>query len=114
MSEHTFDDAARALETRDTLRGTFEIGGEEYPLEVQEPTLGELDELEADLGEEAGEEELIRELIDRYLVRPEVDADDTGISKLRPLFEGMQAAFQGGDVFDDAEAAMPLDDEGNA
>jgi hypothetical protein len=112
MSENSFEDAARALESRETLRGSFSIADDHYPLEVQEPTLGELDELEAELGADAGEEELIRELIDRYLVRPEIDATDTGISKLRPLFEGMQDAFQGGDVFDDAEDAMPLD-QGN-
>lgn len=113
MSENSFEDAARALESRETLRGTFEVGEETYPLEIQEPTLGELDELEAELDPEAGEEELIRELTDRYLVRPEIDSAETGISKLRPLFEGMQDAFQGGDVFDDAEDAMPLN-EGNA
>jgi len=114
MSGHSFEDAARALETRETLRGSFEIGGESYPLEVREPTLGELDELETELGEDAGEEELIRELIGRYLENPDVDAADTGISKLRPLFEGMQAAFQGGDVFDDAEEAMPIEGNGQA
>jgi len=112
MPGHSFEDAARALESRETLRGSFEIGGESFPLEVREPTLGELDELETELGDDAGEEELVRELVDRYLEKPEIEATDTGISKLRPLFEGMQDAFQGGDAFDAAEEAMPMEGNG--
>ena len=107
-----YEDARRALETREKLEDTFEVNGQEYPLEVQEPTLGELEDLEDDLGEDADEEELIQEMIDRYLLMPEVDPAEMGVSKLRPLFEGMQAAFQGGDTFEAAEAEMPLD-EGN-
>ena len=107
--DHDFEDAARALETRETLEGTFTVGGETYPLVVEEPTLGELEELEDDLGEDADEEAVIRRMIENYLVDPEVDPDAMGVSKLRPLFEGMQEAFQNGEAFEAAEAEMPLD-----
>ena len=112
MTEHTLDDAARALETRETLRGTFAVAGEEYPLEVREPTLGELEEIESDIGTEADEVEAIREIVARYLEAPDVAVDDVGISKLRALFDGMREAWEAGDAFDEAEDAMPLD-EGN-
>ena len=110
--DHDFEDAARALETRETLEGTFSIKGETYPLVVEEPTLGELEDLEDDLDEDADEEAVIREMVENYLVDPEVNANAVGVSKLRPLFEGMQEAFQDGDAFEAAEAEMPLD-EGN-
>jgi len=113
MTENTLEDTARALQTRDTLDGSCTLGGEEHQIRVREPTLGELDELEAELADDAGEEELFREFVSRYLVAPDIDPADIGISKLRPLFEGMQAAFADGDVFEDAEDAMPLN-EGNA
>jgi len=107
-----FDDAARALQSRDILTGSFEIGDSEFPLRVREPTLGELEELEADIGTEADEVEAIREIVARYLKAPEVAVDDVGISKLRALFDGMREAWETADAFDEAEAAMPLD-EGN-
>jgi len=112
MSDKSFDDAARALESRDTLRGSFELRNDEYPLEVREPTLDELEDLEAGLEDEADEVEAIREMADRYLIAPEVDPGSVGISKLRALFDGMRDAWEAGDAFDEAEAAMPID-EGN-
>ena len=107
-----YEDAQRALETREKLENTFQLNGQEYPLKVQEPTLGELDDIEAGLGDDADEETVIREVIDRYLLEPEIDPDAMGVSKLRPLFEGMQEAFQNGEAISNAEAEMPLD-EGN-
>ena len=110
MTDHTLDDAARALESRDTLTGTFAVGGEEYPLEVREPTLSELEELEADLNEQADEVEAIRAMVERYLLAPEIAPGSVGISKLRALFDGMREAWEAGDAFDNAEAEMPLED----
>lgn len=111
MSENTFDDAARALESRDVLRGSFELRGETFPLELREPTLGELDEIERELSDDAEEIELYRELIDRYLETPEVDPDDMGVGKLEALFTGMRRAWEESDVIDEATEQMPL--EGN-
>jgi hypothetical protein len=115
MTDHTdterrtdFDAAARALETRDTLRGEFTINGETYDLLIREPTLGELQELEDDLGGEADEAEAIREMVDEYLEQPQIDPDAVGVSKLFALFEGMREAWQAADVFDEAESEMPI------
>lgn len=113
MTDKTFDDAARALESRETLRGTFRAGGEEYPLEVREPTLDELEEIETGIADDADEVEAIREMVSRYLERPAVDPGDIGIAKLRLLFEAMKDAWESGEAFEAAEQAMPLDDEGN-
>jgi len=108
MAEHTLDEAARALQTRDVLSGTFELRGEEYPLEAAEPTLDELEELEQNI-EADGEIEEMRALIDRYLDAPDVDAGTIGVGKLRALFEGMTQAWNDMDEFDEAEEAMPVD-----
>lgn len=108
MSDHSYDDAARALETRDVLAGTFEVGGEEYPLETREPTLGEIEQMEADL-EDTDELEQIRAFVDEYLEAPSVDPDKLGLSKLRALFGGMRAAWNDMETIEEAEAAMPVD-----
>jgi len=108
-----FDDAARALETRDVLRGEFELNGESYPLETLEPTLGEIEELEAELGDDSDELEQIREFVDNYLEAPAVAPDDLGLSKLRALFEGMREAWNNMDRIEDAEEAMPVE-QGNS
>ena len=104
-----FDDAARALETRDVLRGEFELNGESYPLETLEPTLGEIEELEAELGDDSDELEQIREFVDSYLEAPAVNPDDLGLSKLRALFEGMREAWNNMDTIEDAEEGMPVE-----
>lgn len=111
--EHTFDDAARALETRETLRGSVELGGEQYPIEVREPTLDELEDIEHGIGSDADEVEAIREMVDRYLEAPDIAAGDIGISSLRALFDAMRDAWEAGEAFEAAEDQMPLD-EGNA
>ena len=108
MSDHSYDDAARALETRDVLAGTFEVGGEEYPLETREPTLGEIEQMEADL-EDTDELEQIQAFVDEYLEAPRVDPDKLGLSKLRALFDGMRAAWNDMETIEDAEAAMPVE-----
>jgi hypothetical protein len=111
MPDNTFDDAARALETRDTLTGSFELSGERYPLKLQEPTLGELEEIDAELAEGAEEVEAIRQITDQYLIEPQVDVDSIGIGKLRSLFIAMRECWGDMENFETAEEEMPL--EGN-
>jgi len=111
MSDNTFDDAARALESRDVLRGSFDLRGETYPLELREPTLGELDEIEQGLSDDAEDIDLYRELVGRFLEAPDVAADDMGIGKLEALFAGMREAWDNSDVIEEATKQMPL--EGN-
>jgi len=108
---HDFDDAARALETRQMLDGSFSVNGNEYPLRVQEPTLGELEDIDAESGPGAGEAEVIRRIADRYLEAPAVDVDEIGVSKLFALFEGMRETWEQSDAFADAREEMPV--EGN-
>jgi hypothetical protein len=109
MSDTNFDDAARVLESRDSLTGSFELNGDEYPLKVQEPTLGELEAIEDGLGDNADETDAIKEIADEYLLAPEVDVREIGVSKLFALFDGMRETWQQSDAFDEAEAEMPLE-----
>jgi hypothetical protein len=108
---HDFDDAVRALETRQMLDGSFSVNGNEYPLRIQEPTLGELEDIDAESGPDAGEAEVIRRIADRYLEAPAVDVDEIGVSKLFALFEGMRETWEQSDAFADAREEMPV--EGN-
>jgi len=108
---HDFDDAARALETRQILDGSFSLDGDEYPLRIQEPTLGELEDIDDEAGPDADEAEIIREIADRYLEAPVVDVDEIGVSKLFALFEGMRETWEQSDAFANAREEMPV--EGN-
>jgi len=110
-NDHNFDDAARALQTRQILDGSFELDGDEYPLRIQEPTLGELEDIDEESGENADEAEIIRRIADRYLEAPAVDVDEIGVSKLFALFDGMRATWEQSDAFADARQEMPV--EGN-
>jgi len=109
--DYDFDDAARALETRQILDGSFSIDGDEYPLRIQEPTLGELEEIDAESGPDADEAEVIRRIVDRYLEAPVVDVDEIGVSKLFSLFKGMRQTWEQSDAFANAREEMPV--EGN-
>jgi hypothetical protein len=109
----TFDDAQRALETRDKLRGSFEIAGDTYPIELREPTLGELEDIDSRLSSGADESEAIREIVDEFLIAPEIDPDTIGVGKLRSLFVGMRETWMESDDIDAATAEMPLE-EGNS
>lgn len=109
--DSAFDEAARALETRDQLQGSFELGGETYPLELREPTLGELEGIDAELADGADEAEAIRRIVDEFLVAPDIDADAIGVGKLRALFVGMRETWEELGEFEDAREEMPL--EGN-
>jgi hypothetical protein len=104
-----FADTRRALESRDKLEGTFEIDGREYPIELVEPTLDELEEIDEEIGDSADESEAIKLMIDRYLERPAVNADEIGISKLFALFEGMRDTWQGTGQFEQARQEMPVE-----
>jgi len=110
-NDYNFDDAARALQTRQMLDGTFKLDGDEYPLRIQEPTLGELEDIDEESGENADEAEIIRRIADRYLEAPAVDVDEIGVSKLFALFDGMRETWEQSDAFADARQEMPV--EGN-
>jgi hypothetical protein len=104
-----FADTRRALESRDKLEGTFEIDGREYPIELVEPTLDELEDIDEQIGDDGDEAEAIRMMIDEYLERPVVDPDQIGVSKLFAVFEGMRDCWQGNGQFEDARGEMPVE-----
>jgi len=113
MTANTLDDAARVLDSRSVLDGTWTYNGEEYPLTTIEPTLGEIEELEAELGDGSDELEQIRVFLEKYLKSPEKDPDELGLTKLRALFEGMREAWNDMEQIEDAEEAMPVE-QGNS
>jgi hypothetical protein len=104
-----FTDTARALETRDKLDGSFEIGGQSYPIQLREPTLGELEGIDAELSDEADEVDAIRRIVDEFLVAPDIDPDDIGVGKLRSLFVGMRETWESSDDIEAATEEMPLE-----
>jgi len=59
-----------------------------------------------------GETPYIQSIIDEKLVRPDVDVDNTGYSKLRAIFEGIMQTWQESKTVANAKDEMPLD-EGN-
>lgn len=108
-----FDETAAVLTDRATFDGVVELNGQQLPIRVREPQLGELDAIEEDLPDDAEEVDAAREMIDRYLERPEIDAVDLGITRAMALFVGMRETWQQADAFEAATDEMPLDNEGN-
>lgn len=109
----SFEEGAALLTDRATFEGTVQIDGATIPIEVDEPTLGELEEIEAGLPDDAEEVDVAREMIDKYLERPDIEATTLGITRALALFAGLQQTWQQADAFQDAKAEMELP-EGNA
>lgn len=128
----------------DRIEGTWEVDGEEYALITEDTTKGTLSlieeygrvadqamqaddpsELPDDLGDDLDnfpwededsddDKDWLESVIDEKLIKPEVDADEAPVRKLRALFEGMMDAWGEGKLVKDAKDEMPLeDDEGN-
>lgn len=105
--------ADAATQDRQTLSETIRgPDGEAYRLEVREPTIGEIERLERrEQDGDLSEIDVVRELWDRYLVAPDLDPDDVGVSWVETITTGMYRAFGGGD---EIEAALDeLAVEGN-
>lgn len=113
-TETSFSDAAAALTERATFDGTVELGGQKLPIRVREPELGELEAIEADLPEDAEDVDVAREMIDEYLVRPDINPGELGITRALALFTGMRNTWQQSEAFEEARAELELDEEGNA
>jgi hypothetical protein len=103
---------ADALTGRSTLETTVKLDGDSLPVEMREPDLGELDAIEEDLPEDAEDIDVAREMIDRLLLKPEVNAEDIPMSRALALMAEMQSAIQSSDAVQRAQEQMPLD-EGN-
>jgi len=99
MSEDTpeavsFEEGAALLTDRATFEGTVQIDGATIPIEVDEPTLEELEEIEAGLPEDAEEVDVAREMVDRYLVRPDIEPETLGITRALAVFAGLPQTWQ--------------------
>lgn len=107
-----FSEAADLLTEQATFDGTAELEGQQLPIRVREPQLGELEELEADLPEDAEEVDVAREMVDEFLIKPEIDANDLGVTRAMSLFLGMRSTWQQADAFEEARDDLPVD-QGN-
>lgn len=103
---------ADALTGRSTLETTVHLEGDSLPIEMREPDLGELNEIEEDLPDDAEDIDVAREMVDRLLLKPEVEPEDIPMSRALALMAEMQAAIQESDAVQRAQEQMPLD-EGN-
>jgi hypothetical protein len=107
-----FSDTADALTSDSTLETTLSLEGDTLPVKMREPDLGELDEIEEDLPDDAEDIEVAREMIRRLLIKPEVSAADIPMSRALALMAEMQSAIQDSDAVQHAQEQMPLD-QGN-
>ncbi|QLH82459.1 hypothetical protein [Halosimplex pelagicum] len=113
MTEHTTDDTAEWLQSKDTIEATLHVDGDELPIEVEDITRDELDALESQAQEGPdAEDEAIRNAIREYLDEPDVDPDEMPMRKRSVLWFAMQQAWSG---VEDIQAAMDeIDLPGNA
>jgi hypothetical protein len=111
-TEMGFDEAADLLSERATFDGTATLEGRQLPIRVREPELGELEEIEANLPDDAEEIDAAREMIDEYLIQPDIEPATLGITRALAIFAGMQQTWQQTEAFTDARDALELD-EGN-
>jgi len=103
---------ANALTGRSTLETSVELDGESHPLKIREPDLGELNDIEGELPDDADDVDVAREMINRFLLQPEVPPGDIPMSKALALMAEMQSAIQQSDAVQQAQEKMPLN-EGN-
>lgn len=104
---------AEALSGRTTFEGTVDIDGEALPIKVQEPTIEGLEEIEEErTPEDADEVDIAKEMINEYLVEPDISAASLGVTRALKLFAAMQETFQQAGAVAEARDEMPLD-EGN-
>jgi len=106
MDDHA---AAEALTQRQHFDHYVEVDGDQIPITVREPTLGELEEIEQGLPDDAEEIDAARRIIDRYLEAPAIDANDLPMGRAMALFYAMQEAWQQSDVFEQAREEMPVE-----
>jgi len=107
-----FGEAADLLTEQATFDGVVELEGQKLPIRVREPQLGELEELEAELPDDAEDVDVAREMVDEFLIRPEIDPSTLGVTRAMSLFIGMRSTWQQADAFEEAREALELD-QGN-
>lgn len=108
FSEEKWQQAQSVAESRDEYIGEWNWGGETLPLKTEAPSVGELEDIESRLEDAGQEEEVMEELVDEYLVKPEVDADNIDSPKLGALFAGLQVAWSDAVDTSEIEERMPV------
>lgn len=108
MTERDYDAAAQVLTSQETFEGEADISGELVPIEVREPTIGELNDLQDELPEDAKDVDAARAMIDDFLVRPAINGEDVGMTKALALFAEMQSTLQQSDAVANAKEQMPV------
>lgn len=102
---------ADILTSRDRLEGTATIGNDEIDVVTTAPTIGELQDLDDQIGENPGEEaELILATIDDHLIKPDVEAEDIPLNNVMALWVDLQQIWAQNDRI---EEAMQELDTGN-
>ena len=110
------DSAANALtSTDDLVESTFSLQGTEYPMTIRDTTEEQLEELErVEEEEELSDLDAKRRVIDKYLVKPDVDADRIkNPRKVNALFTAMIATWSGATDIRQAFDEMALNNSGN-
>jgi len=110
-SDSAWQEAQTVAEQRETYIGEWNWNGKTLPLKTEAPSIGELEDIEGRLEDAGQEEEVMQEIVDSYLVKPEVDATDIDSPKLGALFAGLQVAWSDAVDTSEIEDRMPL--EGN-
>jgi len=110
-SDEKWQQAQQVAESRETYIGEWNWGGDTLPLKTEAPSIGELEDIESRLEDAGQEEEVMGELVDKYLVKPEVDPSEIDSPKLGALFAGLQVAWSDAVDTSEIEERMPL--EGN-
>lgn len=109
----TRQDAESILTSRSTFEAEVSLNDEQtVEIEVREPKLDELDEIDAELPDEAQEVDYARAFIDEFLSAPDVAGSQMGMTKALAVFSAMQQAIQRSDAIENARAEMDLA-EGN-
>jgi|APHM01.1.fsa_nt_gi hypothetical protein len=117
MSEHNADtdigfaEGADLLTDDATFDGVVEVNGQRLPIRVREPKLGELEELEAGLPDDAEDVDVAREMVDEFLVKPDIDPSTLGVTRAMSLFLGMRETWEQAEAFERAREELQI--EGN-
>lgn len=110
-SDEKWQEAQTVAESRETYLGEWNWNGDTLPLKAEAPSIGELEDIEERLEDAGQEEEVMGELVGKYLVKPEVDPANIDSPKLGALFAGLQVAWSDAVDTSEIEERMPL--EGN-
>ena len=106
--EEVWEHAQNVAESRGTYIGKWTWSGDTLPLKAKAPSVGELEDIEERLDDAGQEEEVMEELINDYLVKPEIDASSVDSPKLGALFAGMQVAWSEAVDTSELEELMPV------